>query len=285
MSQEYKKYLLVLFLTVGIFVVVFGFVNFVNNKKVSSIDDLQRKITADLIATETLFELLKTAPCSALGKSVLSSELEEFGRKLDFAQDNQGADDADVIQLKKYYSLLQVKDYLLMQELSQKCDAKIHSLLYFYSSGCDDCQKQGYVLTDFKKRYPETRIYSFDAKLDFSVINTFSSLYNFDGVYPSLVVEDKVYKGFVDSEKLESLFPEVVQNKDAYALQEAGKSFILENESFGDLKNRSLMFKENKGDIYRYEFVGDDEKNLATISLQYNSEEESFTLVGVERVL
>jgi|AntAceMinimDraft_6_1070360.scaffolds.fasta_scaffold13599_2 thiol-disulfide isomerase/thioredoxin len=277
MNIEHKKYLLVLLITIGIFLVVFGFVNFLNNNKLAHIDDLQRKITADLIATETQFELLKTAPCSALGSSVLSSELEEFGRKLDFAQDNEGVDNPDVIQLKKYYSLLQVKDYLLMQELSDKCNSEIYSLLYFYAPNCDDCRKQGYVLTEFKKEYPELRIYSFDSNLDFSVINTFSSLYNFNGVYPSVVIGDAVYEGFMDTKKIETLYPKMVANKEAYMIQEKGKVFILESLEFSRLKTTGLLPKETSNNIFIYEFIGDDQKVIQTVTLKYNSETKRFS--------
>lgn len=281
-SKEYKKYLFVLFITIGIFVVVFGFTNFVNNKKLANIDDLQRKITADLIATETQFDLLTTAPCSALGKSVLSSELEEFGRKLDYAQENQGPDDTDVIQLKKYYSLLQVKDYLLMQELADKCDSEIHFLLYFYNEDCDDCRKQGYVLTDFKKEYPELRIYSFDGSMDYSVINTFSSLYDFEGVYPSIIVNGQVYQGFINHDTLVDLFPELVANKEAYDIQEKGKAFILSQEGYAVYKNMSLMFKADSNDIYTYEVIGDDQKVIQVIEIEYDIETNSFNLVDDE---
>ena len=147
MNNDYKKYLIVLLITAGIFIAVFGLVSFINGKKLANIDDLQRKITADLIATETQFDLLKTAPCESLNNTILSRELGELGEKLDFAQENQGADDPDVEQLKKYYSLLQVKDYLLTEELSSKCKVTVDSILYFYSSDCTECTKQGYILT------------------------------------------------------------------------------------------------------------------------------------------
>ena len=213
MNTERKKYLIVLLITTGIFIVVFGLVALINNHRLANIDDLQRQITADLIATETQFDLLKTAPCSSIENTLLSQELNELGRKLDFTQETQGATDTDVVQLKKYYSLLQVKDYLLMEEFAGKCNADINSILYFYKSDCSECIKQGLILTEFKKRYPEVRIYSFDTDLDFSVIETFTSLYDFDDVYPTLISRNETYQGLQTLEDLTVLFPELEQKK------------------------------------------------------------------------
>lgn len=278
MNSDNKKYIFVLFITIGIFLVVFGFVNFLNNKRVANIDDLQRKITADLIATETQFELLKTAPCSALGNSVLSKELEEFGRKLDFTQQSQGADDPDVLQLKKYYSLLQVKDYLLMQELSGKCDTEIHSLLYFYASDCDECLNQGYILTEFKKEYPELRIYSFDSDLDFSVIGTFASLYDFQDVYPTLIIDDEIYQGFMDEQQLEELFPDLIANKEHYDIVESGKLFIRDKEVYSEFGKSGLVFVSHENDYYTYAFVDNAERVIEEAKIIYDLENKLFTL-------
>lgn len=213
MNPERKKYFIVLVITIGIFIVVFGLVNFLNNKRLENVDDLQRKVTVDLLATETQFELLKTAPCGSAEDTILSRELGELGQKLDFAEANQGIGNPDVLQLKKYYSLLQVKDYLLMEELSRKCNIAIDSLLYFYKDNCSECTRQGYVLTELKKRYPELRIYSFDTDLDFSVIETFTSLYDFGEVYPTLIIDDKSYQGLQRISDIESLFPDMVKRK------------------------------------------------------------------------
>ncbi len=262
MNNEKRKYTTVFLITLGIFIVVFVLVNSFNKQKIANIDDLQRKITADLIATETQFELLKTAPCSALGNTILSRELGEFGRKLDFAQDAQGADDPDVIQLKKYYSLLQVKDYLLMQELAEKCESDIESLLYFYTPECDDCRKQGYVLTEFKEAYPELRIYSFDSSLDFSVIDTFASLYNFKNIYPTLIVREDIHQGFLDRKRLDELFSKMISEHQRKERVDKGIEFILDASDYSELTELDIQFVSEKREVLSYLLLiagGEDE--------------------------
>lgn len=268
MKSETKKYITVFFITLGIFIVVFGLVNYLNKEKLADIDDLQRKITADLIATETQFDLLKSAPCSAVGNTILSVELGELGRKLDFAETNQGIDNPEVLQLKKYYSLLQVKDYLLMQELSNKCDITADSLLYFYSDDCKECDKQGYALTEFKKRYPELRIYSFDSDLDFSVIETFASLYDFEDVYPTVIAHDKTYQGFIGLSELEELFPNLKEEQKQKELVQEGTLYILQNNETQGVTEEDISFVNETDDIYTYTVdQGDDE---VLVMIMYN---------------
>lgn len=249
MNKDNKKYIIVLLITTGIFIVVFGLVNFLNNQKIAHVEDLQQKITADLIAVETQFELLKTAPCDLLDDNVLSRELGDFGQKLDAAETNQGSNDSDVIQLKKYYSLLQVKDYLLMQELADKCDSEIDSILYFYRDNCPECTKQGYVLTELKKQYPELRIYSFDTDLDFSVIETFTSLYDFGEVYPTIIVGDDSYQGLQRVSEIEALFPKLVENKEQRKELDLVIEYIL---SELDIEKETLTITKVSDDTYTY---------------------------------
>jgi len=59
---------------------------------------------------------LKSSPIFATD-SVFSDELSELGSKLEWSQQNLGASD-EVSYLKKYYSLLQIKDYLLAKKIS-----------------------------------------------------------------------------------------------------------------------------------------------------------------------
>lgn len=279
MNPETKKYITVFFITLGIFIIVFGMVNYLNKQKLAEIDDLQRKITADLIATETQFNLLKSAPCNAVGNTILSVELGELGRKLDFAETNQGANDPEVLQLKKYYSLLQVKDYLLMQELASKCDINTDSLLYFYSDDCEECVKQGYVLTEFKKSYPKLRIYSFDSDLDFSVIDTFIGLYDFEDVYPTVIAHDRTYQGFIGLSELEELFPNLREEQEQNARIEEGALFILENLEIEELKKENIRFVNEVKNVYTYEYeTPEEEKLVHTIEIVFDEERGDFSL-------
>jgi hypothetical protein len=143
---------------------------------------------------------------------MLSEQLSLVGEKLSYTEEERGGDDDTVLYLKKYYSLLQVKDYLLSKKLTEKCGQakKTVSIIYFYTNKqeCKDCAKQGYVLTRLKEMYPDLRVYSFDYDLPLSVIDSLKAIYRVSDVLPTIIIDDKVYSGFRSVEEVELLLPE-----------------------------------------------------------------------------
>jgi len=130
--------------------------------------------------------------------------------KISYSENNIGAEDVDVISLKKYYSLLEIKDYLLMKKIRERCGEKSIFILYFYKNdNCDDCTKQGYVLTSLREKYPDLRVYSFDYNLDLSAIKAMVSIYKVQDNLPAIVINGKVYNGFKSIEEIEKTFPEL----------------------------------------------------------------------------
>ena len=207
-----KKHLIIFFITSGIFFLIFLFNTFENSIKREKILSLQKNLLIDLMANETQFDLLKAAPCSAIEKgSSLSTQMDEIGKKLTFTENIDN--NKEVNSLKKYYFLLEVKDYLLSRELQKKCpEAKVQSIVYFYKDDCPACIKQGYVLSELKSRYPWLRIYSFDLDFDFPIITTLSRLYEVhkDEV-PVLIINNEKHSGFTEITSVEKYIPELQQ--------------------------------------------------------------------------
>ena len=207
---EWFKFVVTFIITAGIFITIFFVTKIINEKKLSEIRSIQDKISIDLLSSETQFSLLKRSTCTQDGNSLLAPEIGKLGERLSFMESELGTDNESVVGLKKYYSLLQIKDYLLGLELSEKCDFKQIYILYFYKNDCEDCQKQGFALTALREKYPELRIYSFDADLDLSAIATLETMYTISNEgLPALVINEKLYKGFQSIETIEKLIPEL----------------------------------------------------------------------------
>jgi len=106
--------------------------------------------------------------------------------------------------------LLEIKDYLLMKKITERCGEKSIFVLYFYKNdNCDDCTKQGYVLTSLREKYPNLRVYSFDYNLDLSSIKAMTSIYKVPDNLPAIVINGKVYSGLQTVEDIEKTFPEL----------------------------------------------------------------------------
>ena len=137
---------------------------------------------------------------------MLSGELDELGRKLEWSQQNLGSTE-EVSYLKKYYSLLQIKDYLLMKKISLGCKVKSAFILYFYTTAenCSLCERESLVLSSLRDKYPELRVYSFDYSIDLSAVKALLQIYKIeDTKLPALVLDDELLTGFHGVEELES---------------------------------------------------------------------------------
>ncbi len=127
-------------------------------------------------------------------------------------EENLGTDNKEVVRLKRYYSLLQVKDYLLMQKLDEQCSFDPISIIYFYSNEegeCEDCRKEGHVLTYLREQYPQLRIYAFDYNLDLSALKTLIAVYKVQDNLPAIIIDGKVHYGFKDLEEMNKIMPEL----------------------------------------------------------------------------
>ena len=156
---DWKKYLIVFLITVGLFLSASYISNYFGDKKIEQMKSIQDNIAINILSSETQFSLLSELSCKNVSGSLLSAELDELGRKLEWSQQNLGSTE-EVAYLKKYYSLLQIKDYLLMKKISKSCRTKSAFILYFYTTAenCSECEKESLVLSSLRDQYPELRV-------------------------------------------------------------------------------------------------------------------------------
>ena len=238
--NDWKKYLIVFFITSTIFVSGLWLSNFFQTKKIDSLKTIESKISLDLMSSETQFNLLQEVSCKDISNTVLSSEINSLADKISYSENNIGIENTDVISLKKYYSLLEIKDYLLMKKITDRCgESKSIFILYFYKNDdCPDCTKQGYILTALHNKYPNLRVYSFDYNLDLSAIKAMISIYKVPNTVPAIVINGKVYSELKTTEDIEKLIPDIVKERE----------LELKNQALLDAKN-ALNKTKIKNDI------------------------------------
>lgn len=213
---NWKNYFFTFLITIIIFFTAFFFSNHFNQKKITDIRVIQDKIAIDILASEINFSLLAETTCKSTSNSILSSELSSLAEKLSYMENSLGVSNPQVLELKKYYSLLEIKDYLLMKKINEKCNFKPNVIFYFYSNkgDCDECVKTGYVLSHFGEKYPQLRIYSFDFNLGLSAVRTLIAMNGIKNKLPAIMVNNQIYYGFKDMEEIEKLLPELKQEKE-----------------------------------------------------------------------
>jgi hypothetical protein len=206
-----KKYIYAFLITALIFGTAIYASSRLGNKKLAEVRDIEDKLSLDILSSETQFALLEETLCKDVGNTYLSKEVGNLAERLSFAETENPKNDPNVINLKKYYSLLEIKDYLLMKKITAKCGVRPTFILYFYSNlgDCEDCTKAGYVLTALHDKYPDLRIYSFDYNLDLEAIKTLTSIYKVENRLPALIINGDPYYGFRSLEDLESNIPAI----------------------------------------------------------------------------
>lgn len=213
-SVNWKQYALAFLITAVIFITALSASNYFNSKRIQEIRSIEERISTDILSLETQFDLLEELSCQEIEDNpILTSELSQLASRLNYTENQLGSDNGEVMRLKKSYSLLLIKDSILMKRIAEQCDTEPIFIFYFYSNegDCAECTRQGYVLTDMQREYPQLRIYAFDYHLDLSALSTLKSIYQIEPQLPALVINDRVYYGFHSQEQIEEIVPEIAE--------------------------------------------------------------------------
>ncbi len=199
-----SKYLAAFALTALIFVIGIWVGSAVSDDKLSQISLLQNEIQIETAGTELQYLLLTEHPCESINASSLTQQLFEIGSKLDYMESKLGKKDEDVLSLKEYYSLLEIKHWLLTRKANQQCKRNNDWILYFYSNldDCTDCEQQGYVLSTLHKKFEDLNIYSFDFNMDNPAVKTVKEIFGIQTA-PALIINGRVSGGLKDKETIE----------------------------------------------------------------------------------
>lgn len=210
---NWKKHILIFLLTLIIFGGGFFLSNFLFEKRIVYFKDLQQDLTIDILSLETQFSLLTQVPCENLDEPGLTEQLQDISQKLSLIGNRLGEKNTDFLRFKKYYSILQIKYWLLLEKFLKRCDLDIVSMIYFYSNeeNCPKCQDQSYILSYLKQKHPFLRIYSFDYDLSLSAIQALKSIFSLDKDLPIIIVNNKVYYGFKNKEDMEEILKEYIE--------------------------------------------------------------------------
>ncbi len=289
-----KKYFIVFLITASMFLSAFYITGKINDARVKNLNNVQERLSLNILSTETRFALLKEASCESLREGShfeigITQELNSLAKKIKFFESELDPQSEVLALLKERYALLQIKDYLLVQELSKKCNYNIATILYFYNSHCSDCRKQSLVLDALREAYPYVRVYWLDASLHTLVMNTVKEMFSVKK-YPSMLIGQKLYTGFVAYDDLAKIIE--LWTRKHHALKgavdaeniAAGKDFILSEEKnlFGEKLNdkkrnelrKDIDFVSFQDGVYRYRFQ--DEKGKEHLIVIEQDDEGNF---------
>ena len=176
--------------------------------KISQLQATQDELQVDTISLEIESQLLSESPCSSAGLEELAKRMEQLGPKIDFLEKQSRTE--ELVNLKKYYSLLEIKHWLAIKNTNKNCDTDFVPILYFYSNeNCDGCGEQGVALLYQKTQNPKLMIYSFDVDLDLSAIKILKTE-NHITTAPTVVIAGKKHEGLQDANELTAVLQQRV---------------------------------------------------------------------------
>lgn len=211
-----SRYIVAFLVTAVIFAMAFLASTVFSSKKIDQLRDIQDKISTDILSIEIRFSLLGSTSCEHLVsndnfENELTNELNSLAGRVKFMESERGVEDADVLLVKEKYNLLQIKDYLLMKELGERCKHDISSIVYFHSQDCTLCSRQSAILDEIHRRYPTVRIYWMDKDLSTPAVQTLVSMFEVKET-PTIFIDGTMHPGLIQLEDLEKLLPEEITN-------------------------------------------------------------------------
>jgi len=213
MPLPLRNALLALIITLVIIGTIIATINYLDRQRLAELDALQNQLATDTLSIETQFALLEEAPCEDLeGGTAFSREVGTLGDRLARSEQRLGSDDPEVLQLKKQYTLLQIRDYLLTKRLAETCDVEPVTTLYFYSNEevCEDCDRAGAALSYLRETYPSLRVYSFDYDLELGALKTLVAVEKVNPEFPAFVINGKRSYGYTELEEFQERFPKAL---------------------------------------------------------------------------
>jgi len=196
------SYIIGIVIAIIIFATGFLLGTLITQSKYSDIEDFETKLRIDAYNFDIQYLLMQQEPCKFI-EDPFTEELYVLGDELTNLEKVRGFEDKEVIKLKNYYSLLELRNWVFLKTYKEKCGKDYILNLYFYSNkNCEKCLEQGEILTKLREKYPNIRTYSFDIDIDNKALIALKQLYNIEEA-PTIVFDYITLSGFKTQEELE----------------------------------------------------------------------------------
>lgn len=177
----------------------------------SNILEMQKDIELMRMEYSTLETLMllgnmANVSCDIYDKQIINFgvQTDNFGKKLEFMEPRVDKDNPEIQRMKSTYWIMELRDFLILQQVETKCGKHHDTILYFHRPGCEMCEYQSKTLKLIKMEYPEVMIYSFDMNSSNLVIQSLNKVYGIKEA-PSIVVNGKTYTGFINKENVKRI--------------------------------------------------------------------------------
>jgi hypothetical protein len=224
-DMKRRRYILAFIITAALFSLGFFFGFVMDLKRVDYFDKANSEQKLNIQSLQLQYELLKGDAvqdrCGAFkflfDKYII--ELEDNRARLDSYSKQSDVITADFETLKREYILSQINFWYISRNFRSSCpnSSDFITIMYFFSNNqkCPDCGAQGTVLDYYKSVLKQNLlIFSFDETFADKepLIKMLEQIYDVKD-YPTIVINNRAYPGFVGKENLSSILCSQYQNE------------------------------------------------------------------------
>lgn len=200
---EKAHYITVGILTILVFALGIFIGNAIADAKIDYAKQLNTQLTLESRGIQLKYEIAGTNICKVFDTGTLFDELYNIGAKLDYLENTKKEGDMEIAQLKEYYQILEIENWLLIKEYRERCGARADIVLYFYSNkgDCPSCDQQGHALTYLRRNNDGMYIFSFDINSANPAIDMLKTTYGVERT-PTVIIGDTPYVGLQTAEQI-----------------------------------------------------------------------------------
>jgi hypothetical protein len=201
---SFGKYLSVFLITFLLFLVVFLLAQKISSQTSQEFVKYQKEMNNYLLSLNLQTEIAKEHICE-IDIFKLTEDKARLGKELDVLEKNLGSENSVVKEMKSDYTLLSIRQWLLVRRFKKECKSDLNIILFFYSNkkNKEESEAQGYVLDYiYRKYHDKVVIYALEIEQDTPALNTVKDIYGIETA-PALVINEKVFKGLLKSWEIE----------------------------------------------------------------------------------
>ncbi|MEK6875704.1 MAG: hypothetical protein AABX30_03395 [Nanoarchaeota archaeon] len=196
MEREFKskkRYLIAFAIGTFIFLLIILSSYSISYWEFQRVSNLQISTSFDIFKDKLDYSLFDLGMCSNESFKKVSSDLGFQGRIIDDLERKIGKLDPRVIERKKFYTLVELEHFELVNLLNKQCNLNMQTILFFYSNDENSISKSeelGRLLGTLSGRHPDSlMIYSFDYNLDSDLIGKLKTKYKINEPFTIIINE------------------------------------------------------------------------------------------------
>jgi hypothetical protein len=206
---ERTKYIATLSSATLIFLVGIIIGQLVAEQKVKEFSTVSKELRLSLLGMDTQEKLSEEFLCN-VDVWKLTEDKVRLGQKIEFLEGKLGKNNKEVEELLKEYTLLSIRQWLLLKKFKEKCNQTLVIILFFYSNkrNASLSEAQGYILDYIYHKYGKRiSTFAFDFELEIPALDVLKKMYGI-AMVPSIVVNEKTYLGFKEKAEVEAIISE-----------------------------------------------------------------------------